>query len=115
MGILRATLSPKLRVTAWHGLELCGLAPYLACCIGAEDCTRYKPEAEPVLRGAEELGLDPAECWYIGDSPYDIQAGKAAGCKTIAVTWGVFTEEALIEERPDQVCHTFAEVVGVCT
>ena len=113
-GFALGVVTSKLGVTAWHGLELCGLAPYLTCCIGAEDCVHYKPEAEPVLRGAEALGLSPHECWYVGDSPYDIQAGKAAGCQTIAVTWGVFSESDLLGEAPDQVCRTWPELVDFC-
>ena len=77
LGVPMGVVTSKLRTTAWHGLELTGLAPYLGCCIGAEDCEHFKPEAEPVVRGAEVLGVRVGECAYVGDSPYDIQAGKA--------------------------------------
>ena len=110
-GVPMGVVTSKLRVTAWHGLELTGLAPYLSCCIGAEDCEHFKPEAEPVLRGASALGLPAAECFYVGDSPFDIQAGQAAGCATIAVSWGVFGADVLAEERPDIMCDTPAELL----
>ena len=102
-------VTSKLHDLAWRGLEITGLAPYLSCCIGADDCKRFKPEAEPVLRGAEALGVSPEECLYVGDSPFDLQAGRAAGCVTVAVTWGVFSEEVLRAERPDYLCDTFRE------
>ena len=104
-GVRMGVVTSKLRVTAWHGLELTGLAPYLSCCIGAEDCERFKPEAEPILRGAAALGASAVECVYVGDSPYDIQAGRAAGCATVAVTWGVFSQDELSRELPDVVCE----------
>ena len=110
-GWLMGVVTSKLRVTAWRGLEITGLTDHLSCCIGAEDCVHFKPEGEPVIRGAQALGLDPAECWYVGDSPYDIQAGKAAGCKTAAVTWGVFAVDELRAEDPDVMCSTFDELV----
>ena len=110
-GFVLGVVTSKLRVTAWHGLEICGLSPYLSCCIGAEDCEHYKPEAEPVLRGAKALGLLAADCLYVGDSPYDIQAGKAAGCATMAVTWGVFSRDELCAESPDYVCDSFTELL----
>lgn len=71
---------------------------------------RFKPEAEPVVRGAEALCVPAGECFYVGDSPYDIQAGKAAGCSTIAVTWGMFDEETLEGERPDCMCGSPREL-----
>lgn len=111
-GARMGVVTSKLRVTAWHGLELTGLAPYLSCCIGAEDCERFKPEAEPILRGAEALGANAAECVYVGDSPYDIQAGKAAGCATVAVTWGVFSQDELSHESPDVVCEAPGELIA---
>ena len=112
-GIPMGVVTSKLRVTAWHGLELTGLSPYLSCCIGAEDCDRFKPEAEPVLRGADALGMPASECLYVGDSPFDIQAGKAAGCKSVAVTWGMFSPEVLAEQRPDFTCGSTDEFVNV--
>ena len=110
-GVHMGVVTSKLRVTAWHGLELTGLAPYLSCCIGAEDCERFKPEAEPILRGAAALGVSAAECVYVGDSPYDIQAGRAAGCATAAVTWGVFSQDELLRESPDIACDSPGELV----
>ena len=108
-GVALGVVTSKLRSIAWPGLQITGLAPYLSCCIGAEDCTRFKPEAEPILLGADQLGLPASSCLYVGDSPYDIQAGKAAGCKTVAVTWGVFTPEVLEAEKPDYMCDSFSE------
>ena len=110
-GLKQGVVTSKMHALAWRGLEITGLAPFLDCCIGADDCEHFKPEAEPVLRGAAALGLAPDECFYVGDSPFDIQAGKAAGCKTIAVTWGMFPLEALVAEHPDHVCDSFPKLV----
>ena len=104
-------VTSKLHALAWRGLQITGLAPYLSCCIGADDCERYKPEPEPVLRGCEALGLSPDECLYVGDSPYDIHAGNAAGCETVAVAWGVFTLEDMRAEHPTYEAMSFDELV----
>jgi histidinol-phosphate phosphatase family protein len=45
-------------------------------------CSCRKPKPGMLLRAAEENGLNLPDCWLIGDSPSDIQAGKRAGCKT---------------------------------
>ena len=106
-GMKLGVVTSKMHELAWRGLSICGLAPYLSCCIGADDCERFKPDGEPVALGARALGLAPRECLYVGDSPYDIQAGRAAGCTTVAVTWGSFAPEVLAAERPDFTCDTF--------
>jgi phosphoglycolate phosphatase len=41
-----------------------------------------------LLEAASRLGLAPEECWYVGDDLRDIQAGHAAGMRTIACQWG---------------------------
>jgi len=47
-----------------------------------------KPAPDLLLRAAEELQVDPASCWYIGDSTWDMQASAAAGMRGVAVTAG---------------------------
>jgi len=53
--------------------------------VSADDVSRGKPDPEPYELGARKLGLEPSECLVIEDSPAGIMAGKAAGCKTLAV------------------------------
>lgn len=109
-GCRLGVVTSKLHALAWRGLEITELAPFLDCCIGADDCIHFKPEPEPVERGAKALGLVPEECLYVGDAPFDIQAGKAAGCQTVAVTWGMFDAETLMAEDPDYSCSSFQEL-----
>lgn len=49
------------------------------------ECTCRKPMPGLLLRAAEELNLDLAHSWMIGDHETDITAGRAAGCRTIRV------------------------------
>jgi len=53
--------------------------------VSVDDVSRGKPDPEPYELGARKLGLEPSECLVIEDSPAGIKAGKAAGCKTLAV------------------------------
>lgn len=110
-GFALGVVTGKRHRLAWRGLEVTGAAPYLQCCIGADDCPQYKPDPGPVVAGAKALGLDPRECAYVGDSPYDIEAGNAAGCCTVAAMWGMFSRESLLAEGPAYCCDTFAELV----
>jgi phosphoglycolate phosphatase-like HAD superfamily hydrolase len=42
----------------------------------------------------------------------DVEAGRAAGVRTAAASWGAFSAESLLRARPDFLFRTFAEVVG---
>jgi HAD superfamily hydrolase (TIGR01509 family) len=47
-----------------------------------------KPAPDLLLVAAEQVGVAPARCWYVGDSAWDMMAGVAAGMTTIGVTTG---------------------------
>ena len=58
------------------------------------------------------MGADPAETAYVGDSPFDIRAAKAAGMHAIAVTWGRIHDRARLEaEAPDALVDTAEELL----
>jgi pyrophosphatase PpaX len=82
--------------------------------VGYEDTTRHKPDAEPVLLAVEKLGGTTDEAVYIGDSPFDIGAAKAAGVFAVAVGWGgIHPDERLLAEEPDAFVHTPEELLRV--
>ena len=69
-----------------------------------EDTTEHKPHPAPLLKGLELLGdVPPDRAAYVGDSPFDVAAAQAAGMLSVAVSWGVFTEEDLREAEPDRL------------
>lgn len=79
--------------------------------VGSDDTERHKPEPEPILHALERLGASPAEAAYVGDSPFDIRAARAAGVHAIAVTWGgIHPRERLEAEEPDAVVDTTEEL-----
>ncbi|HET6494731.1 MAG TPA: HAD hydrolase-like protein, partial [Thermoleophilia bacterium] len=51
---------------------------------------------------------------YVGDSPFDIQVGAAAGMATAAVAWGVFGREALLASAPDYWVRDPEELLRLC-
>jgi len=78
--------------------------------VGREDVEIRKPHPEPVLKCLGQLKLDPHEAVYIGDSPIDIRAGKAAGSYTIGVLTGTSPHEVLHLESPDHILASVAEL-----
>ncbi len=59
----------------------------------ADHVTNGKPHPEPYLRGAEILGLAPADCVVFEDSASGTKAGRAAGCTVIGTTFSQSVEE----------------------
>jgi pyrophosphatase PpaX len=75
--------------------------------------TRPKPDAEPVTLALSLLGVDRSRAVMVGDSPHDLQAGRAAGVATAAVTWGAFSLAELLPCTPDHVLHHPSEFVSL--
>jgi len=81
--------------------------------VGREDVEIRKPHPEPVLKCLGHLGLAPQETVYIGDSPIDIQAGKAAGSYTIGVLTGTSPQHILHLESPDHILPSVAGLSSI--
>jgi pyrophosphatase PpaX len=112
-GMPMGVVTSKRHATASHGLEVLGVRQYFTAFVGCDDCDRHKPDPAPVVLGAQMLGLDPARCAYVGDSPFDMRAGLGAGCVTIGIEWGMFDDETLLAEHPDALCASFGELADV--
>ena len=61
--------------------------------VDASHVEHAKPEPDLLLRAAEELKVDPARCWYVGDSTWDMVAAAAAAMVPIGVTAGSAVDE----------------------
>ena len=70
-----------------------------------------KPAPDLLLRAAEELGVDPAATWYVGDATWDMQAARSAGMRAIGVLAGAAVGEAELREAgADEVLLTLHEL-----
>ncbi|RAJ98848.1 HAD family hydrolase [Aliidiomarina maris] len=70
--------------------------PQLAACravVCGDTLDVAKPHPAPLYLAAEQLGLEPNECWYVGDAERDIQAGRAAGMLTVLAHYGYVSEQ----------------------
>jgi pyrophosphatase PpaX len=80
--------------------------------VGGDETERHKPDPEPLLLGATRMGADPAETAYVGDSPFDMRAAKAAGMHAVAVTWGRIHDRSVLErEEPDAIVDSPEELL----
>jgi pyrophosphatase PpaX len=82
--------------------------------IAHEDSDCHKPDPDPVLEALRRLDAKPEEAAYVGDSPFDIRAAKAAGAFAVAVSWGgIHSDERLLAEEPDAFVHSPEELLDV--
>jgi D-glycero-D-manno-heptose 1,7-bisphosphate phosphatase len=70
-------------------------------------CDCRKPEPGMLWRAAEDLDIDLAQSWMVGDRPADVGAGHAAGCRTVRVLTGQPPQDG--DPEPDFIVPNFAE------
>jgi pyrophosphatase PpaX len=90
------------------------LKPFFDVVVGADDTARHKPHPDPILLALDLFGATPSEAAYVGDSPFDVEAAKAAGVFAVAVTWGgIHATTRLEQEEPDALVSTPEELLAV--
>jgi pyrophosphatase PpaX len=102
-GVVVGVVTSKRREVAGRTLARCGFADAYEVLVCADDVTRGKPDPEPVLLALRRLGLSQVagRSLFVGDSPHDLKAGRAAGTKTAAALWGPFAHDVLRAEAAD--------------
>ena len=107
-------VTSKSRDTTGMAFAALGLEHYFEVVITASDSQEHKPSPVPICLCLERLGVEPGGAIYVGDSPFDIQAGRAAGVSTAAVAWGVFGAEALLQSGPDYWVDDTGALLRLC-
>ena len=78
--------------------------------VGGDETERHKPDPAPLRLALERLGAPAEDAAYVGDSPFDMQAAKAAGLYAIGVSWGrIHTADSLGDA--DVVVHSAEELL----
>ena len=72
-----------------------------------------KPEPEAVFYICEQLGLEPAEVVYIGDSDVDMLTAANAGLRSIGVSWGFRGREELQASGAWRIADRAMEIAGI--
>lgn len=106
-------VTSKRHESAQRNLRGFDMMRFFKCLVGSDDVKNAKPDPEPVLTGAQKLQLPPDRCFYVGDSPYDIVAGNAAGAVTVAVHWGQHPISSLRAKKPALECRCVADLPEV--
>ncbi|MGE5469401.1 MAG: HAD family hydrolase [Bacteroidota bacterium] len=78
-------------------VELLQLSPRTCCVVSGDTTAEAKPSALPVLHACQLLDCAPQRTLFVGDDRRDIEAGRAAGCRTVAVSYGYLGDSGPLE------------------
>jgi len=84
LGIVTA----KRRLTVELAFDRLPIEHFFDVVVGGDETAEHKPHPAPLLLALERLGASADEAAYVGDSPFDMQAARAAGLYAVGVGWG---------------------------
>ena len=108
-GFKLGVVSTSPRDVIYETLKHTGIYDFFDVIIGEEDATNKKPHHEPVTNALRVLQLEPEDALFVGDTIYDVMAGKSAGCQT-AFMLNDYNGDVLKEEKPDMVIRDISEL-----
>ncbi len=112
-GLLLALLSDKREVYGSQELESTGIGGLFHCVLFLEDGRAYKPDPAGLRQVMASLGVPRDRVLYVGDSYVDVLCARRAGAASGAAMWGSVDGEAALNERPDYVLHSVADVAAL--
>lgn len=101
----RRSADITLRLLGWDGL--------FSRVVTGDDVKHQKPHPEGALATAKTLGVDPRSCVFVGDTPTDVECGRAAGMTTIAAAWHPVYLDRLREAGADYWADAPGELAGL--
>lgn len=107
---LLVVISSNGSKTIHRMLERFGFDPYFEEILGSDFLVSKKEKIDHALA---KYGIPPERTFYIGDTTGDIVEARAAGVRTVAVTWGWHSRERLVAAHPDFLIETPADLLTV--
>lgn len=94
-------------------VELLQLHERAGAIVSGDTTAHAKPHPAPLLHAAEQMGITPEACVYVGDDLRDIQAGQAAAMGTIAAAWGYCADTDPAEWGADVLIREPGELIAL--
>ena len=112
-GYRKAVVSNKREFLSKAILDGLGISKFFDVIYGSDSVPEKKPSPVPMIKLLNIFNLTCDQALIIGDSNYDIESGKAAGIKTVAVTYGFRSKDVL--KDADFIIDSFSEILNVIT
>ena len=113
-GIKLAIVSSRSSASLHYELKIRDIDQYFQVIIGCDECTKHKPDKEPVENALKALGLNSEDCLFVGDSSYDMMSAESAGVKSALVKWTNVPCEELRKCSPNFVIETMFNLIEIC-
>jgi pyrophosphatase PpaX len=95
------------------GLKLTGLDQFFDVVIGLDDVEKAKPDPEPLEKALNALGSSKESAMMIGDSHFDVLAGKNLGVPTAVVGWSIKGEEKIQTFEADYILSNMRDLLAI--
>lgn len=103
-------ITSERRSNVEYIMKRLGLLPLLTSMVTRDEVSQCKPQPQPILAAAEAVSIIPSKCLYIGESPFDMMAGIAAGVYTVGVASGNWDVESLSACSPNLLVRQFSDI-----
>jgi phosphoglycolate phosphatase len=110
-GFALAVATTKFYASADALLKAAGLRHEFSVVVGGDQVTRPKPNPEMGLLIMRQLGISAERSVMVGDTTHDLLMAKAAGMRSVAVTYGVHSVAELKSSDPTWIADTFADAL----
>jgi HAD superfamily hydrolase (TIGR01549 family) len=94
-------------------LEHFHLDQYFVHVLTALDTHRPKPSPEALIKAVAAMDVQMCDCLIVGDSVVDVEAGKAAGAKTVSVLTGLYSRNELEKASPNYILNNVSELANL--
>jgi len=109
-GYLLATATSRGKESLTKLLDALGIARYFSVLGTVESTPKPKPAPDTVLYVLDRFGAVPDEALVIGDTSFDIEMGRRAGCRTCGVTYGNHDRATLEAAHADRIIDSITEL-----
>ncbi len=109
-GVQMAIVTSQNRSELLLTRRVLGLDRWINEWVTLEDVSKRKPDPEPVQKAVQRLNSSPAGTLMIGDTEYDLYAGRGAGVRVGIAGWGAADLDSLLALSPDFVLPPFENV-----
>ncbi|WP_022793865.1 pyrophosphatase PpaX [Marinococcus halotolerans] len=112
-GFSLGIVTTKRKEAAVKGASMLGLLPFFSTFVTVDDVENPKPHPEPLQIAMTQLNARPEETIMIGDSQFDIMAGKNAGVRTAGVEWTIKGASFLKNYEPDWMLTRMSDLLDI--
>lgn len=109
--IMLAVITNKPLIFTSPLLDSMNIQQHFKLVVGGECLEHKKPHPLPLHHTAEQLEVDAQHCLMVGDSRNDVEAAKAAGWRSVALTYGYNHGEPVANSDPDWLMEDFRELI----